>query len=507
MTWRRLHLFMVCTLGLSSLVVLYLGRKPLCIDSRVVERIDRVSPQGVESAWRCSLNRDTGFSPFLSRHLTLWEPRIKEVEENLGRLRGFQKPLRIVILSERPWAYHLSEGLLFIGERMLASRGHLERAFVKAWLRENDKDLPAPDLIEESQADLLQKIVSNSLALEDGGRGLRMRFKARWPQVMKDAEAYCASPWKASEHYEPCEKNPAALGDLAWRLSLRPLVSAALISAWKEQSLADRLRMLSALPQWLGSVSGAEISRSEGTVGPSASSRAVRDVIRLVSRRSLLVGGERTVSFAGSFSGHLRDAGFREEQPELNLDVLVVSEDGIKNPRSLVKNLSLLAGGEKNLRIAVKDPENLWVLPNQRRLPWRELEGLKAERIAVLRCGNLDFDFDWVLSFEGLAQRLFVVDACGSGNPPDLNPWVKNGAEAFAAANKGVHFIQFHLPSLALRGKELKGRSAVLPVIERHDVNDPVLRTLGWQDLRRSEESDAWHPRAFVDAIEWFRVN
>lgn len=47
----------------------------------------------------------------------------------------------------------------------------------------------------------------------------------------------------------------------------------------------------------------------------------------------------------------------------------------------------------------------------------------------------------------------------------------------------------------------------VLSVIQKRDLNDPIFKTLGWQELQWSRTLDAYQPRAQLDAIEWFRLN
>jgi hypothetical protein len=223
-----------------------------------------------------------------------------------------------------------------------------------------------------------------------------------------------------------------------------------------------------------------------------------------MSDRSAKGGGSAFSSLTAAFASRLQKAGFRDAKANVNLDFLILSERELQMDSELLKSLTQFAEARPALKIAIKDPKNLWLLPTGNVLPVEDMAGLTADRLAVLRCNR--FDFEWVFSFEANAKKLFVIDSCG-GALPDLRPWILEGPEGFARANKDFKFIQFHLPSLALRKLELDRSKDVRSVIEGRDVTDPVFQTLGWQELNWSENAQAYRPRAYVDAIEWFRIN
>lgn len=496
----RLNRFLWLSLGALCLTGLYLSRKPLCIDSRTVERLDRVGADGTETVWACRLSRSAPWSQALFRRLPGWEHRIERIETALERIEPFGKPLRVVVLTERPWAFRLERGTLFIGDRMMEAGGHFERGLVKAWLAERDPNFASGHLVSEVSADLLYGMISGGLSLEDTERERRTRTGARWPLTLKDAREYCSSPWKLSEHYELCGKSPALLRDRAWRLSLRPLLSSALLSAWWDLPVRDRVELYGRLPEW--AAAGVHAIAGTDREGLGSAIESVHAFQRSVVSKSPAVPS--AAALAAMLDFKLRQAGFVEETDRMRLDVLVVSEMPLDAGSAWFRQLASFAGAHSSLKIAVKDPAGLTLLPARGRLRVDDLSNLQAQRVTVLRCGR--FDFDWVLSFEPVAQRLFVVDACGS-KLPDLRPWIAKDAESFALANKGFRFIQFHVPSLAKRKDSLNRATDVLTVIQKRDVSDPVFKTLGWQELNWFKTVDAYQPRAQLDAIEWFRLN
>lgn len=497
---NRLNRILGLSLGVLILAGLYLSRKPLCIDSRVVERLDRIEAGTTETAWSCSIGRDTTWSSALFRRLPRWEKRIAAVEETLWRIDPFKKPLHVVVLADRPWAFRLNDDTLFIGDRLIEAEGHLERAIAKQWLRERDPNFESGRLETEVATDLVFGMVSGALNLEDPTHQVRTRTGSRWPLALKDAANYCSSPWKLSEHYELCLKDPGSLRDRAWRLSLRPLLASATLSAWWDMPLSDRLDLYRRLPAW--SAAGFPVTVETPKEGLESSVLSVQAFRQAIQSKGVNDPVARVL--AKGLGEKLRQAGFNETDDRVSLDILVLSEMPLETSSTWFQQMAAFAAARPSLKIAVKDPAGLTLLPSRARLMVDGISELKASRVAVLRCGR--FDFDWVLSFEGLAQRLFVVDACGSALP-DLRAWVANDAEGFATMNKNFRFIQFHLPSLAARKDRLNRSTDVLTVVEKRDVADPVFRTLGWQELNWEKNANAYHPRAQLDAIEWFRIN
>lgn len=507
MLTARLNVLWLVSLGFLTLAGVYLSRKPQCIDSRVVERLDRLGTSETESIWRCSLMKDTPWNPHLAVQLPGWQSRITRIEENLWRLEPFRQPLRIVVLPQRPWAYRLQKGTLYIGEKMIEAEGHLERGFVKAWLRERDPSLIEGDLVEEVLADFLQGMIDGNPEFEDVARGVRTRLGARWPQTLKDGFSYCESPWKLSEHYETCMRDVTRFESQAWKLSLRPLLTTSLLAAWADMPLRQRLESFREISHWTENAkdAAAESGLTDVTGAPAVAGAAATllDFQKRLSRRTDQ-GGSAAMTLSAGFTENLRRLGFREVEPTVSLDVLVLSDFPLDANSPVLSQLTTFASLRPSLKIGVKDPRRLALLPTKNRLLVDSLDGLRANRVAVLRCGR--FDFDWVLSFAASAQKLFVVDVCGA-EQPDLRPWVVAGAEGFASANPKFRFIQFHLPSLAARKNTIALSSDVLSLIQRRDISDPIFQSLGWQELNWSDALKAYHPRAHFDAIEWFRIN
>jgi hypothetical protein len=99
-----------------------------------------------------------------------------------------------------------------------------------------------------------------------------------------------------------------------------------------------------------------------------------------------------------------------------------------------------------------------------------------------------------------------VVDHCEKDKKISFKRFLAEGAEGFGAENKGIAFVQFHLPSLLMKKTELQSVANVFDFIQKRDPDSASFRSLGWREIHWNEQASAYQPRAFVDAIEWFRT-
>lgn len=83
--------------GLLSLFVVQMTRRPLCIESKVVERIDRLGVQGTDTVYRCAVNRETPFSTYFSEQSRDLTYRIQKTERLLESIEPFERKVQLTI--------------------------------------------------------------------------------------------------------------------------------------------------------------------------------------------------------------------------------------------------------------------------------------------------------------------------------------------------------------------------------------------------------------------------
>jgi len=497
--------FCVLTLG-----ILYSVRKPLCIDSKVVDRIDR----GSESVFKCSANRRVPFSTYFDKNLPFLAARIQHLDHFLETLTPFKNRLRLVIVAEKPDYFLVTKNALYIGEDLLQAEGHLEKALAKFWYRENVQHLFAYEtLFEEVYTDFLLYLANGRLSIQDPVRNVRTRVGGgRWPQVLKSAQAYCQSPWKISEHYSFCalmQKQESAFQNQIVELSLRPMLVSSWIKSYQDLSFRDQYQMIRNLRDLLtrDHIPDLPLVRTGG-LGPQSSplleaSEAVKNISNFLMSSQLSQTSSSHRVFVSLVANQLRQFGYKDALGGVHFDLLVVSENKLSPESEQFRHFITLSKKNPGIKMAVKDPDSLWMLPSLYPIQWPTLNALQANRIVYGKCGNYDFDFVW--QFAGLTEKLMILNVC-KGRKFNLAGYLQAGAEGFGEQNKDISFIQFHVPSLLMRKDQLAGAGDVYQLVSRRELENPAFRSLGWQKLLWSEKAQAYQPKSFIDGIEWFKV-
>ncbi len=520
--------------GLLTLMAIYSARRPLCIDSKVVERIDRLGVQSTDLVYRCAVNKDVRFNTYFNENARVISQRIGAVERFLESIEPFKRKMQITILEDRPYLFRIQDHQIFIGQALFEADGHLEKALAKVWYRERaDSFFINQTLMEEVFTDFLVYGSDGALKIENPLSKKETDFSDfHWPYVIKSAAGYCDSPWKFSEHVSLCaaliavlkpQEEIQSLKDVVTEYSLRPLLTHAWISSFQTLPFRDQGAFLKGLPRLLRETHSPELPI---VLGPAASDISRSDVLSeaassvknmnsFISTSQLIHDSAAYKSFLVGLNYHLRASGFNDKFAEATFDLLFVSEQPLSNKSKIYTQLKELALTHPHLHIALRDSENVWMLPASFPIPLSSLSPYHAQKTVVEKCGA--FNFSYVLKFADITEKLLVVDVCRgpSANPTigkvadqelKYSQYLLDGVQGFGQQNQGVTFIQFHLPSLVMKQTQLSSLENLYDLVQKHELTNPVFKSLGWQEVKWNESVKAFQPKAFVDGIEWFRV-
>lgn len=500
--------------GLLSLFVVEMTKRPLCIDSKVVERVDRLYAKGSDTVYRCAVNKETEFNTYFNERSRDLGTRLQKAERLLESIEPFQRKVQLTIFEDRPLLFRVQGHHIYMGQEILDAPGHLEKALAKIWFRERNEVLFAQQaLMEEVMTDFLLYLDLGDLDIGDPGTKIKTALrKVKWPYVLKSVASYCESPWKKSEHYVACKtkEGQESIEDQVIEMSLRPLIVHSWVRAYTLLPFRERLLFSKSLPlllraehtQMLPLVNAEDISQPTTALGKAA--MAITNMNHYVSKSMKVKDSETHRLFVSNFTNEIRANGFDNAFAEANFDILfVLQKDLPENDKTLSEFLKL-AKANPNLQMAIQSEKNLWMLPSKYPIPLESFGIIKANRTVVEKCGG--YNFSYVMDYADTTEKLLVVDHCEKQKDLAYAGFLKDGAEGFGVENKGAAFVQFHLPSLLMRRTELSTVSNVFEFIQRRDVESPSFKSLGWSEVHWSEQAKAYKPKAFVDAIEWFRV-
>ncbi|MGZ6428908.1 MAG: hypothetical protein ACXWRR_06045 [Bdellovibrio sp.] len=427
---------------------------------------------------------------------------------------SFGRKIQITIDETQPYLFKIADHHLFIGGKLIAAPGHLEKAIAKIWFREQaSTSLLHQDLLEEIVTDLLIYLNSGELNIGDPDNKMQTAIeKLKWPYAIKPIQDYCESPWRQSEHYSSCEKKDLINSNFKTAtidIGLRSLLSGNLVRAFKKLSPQQRFGFLQDFPKILQFENSRQLNRSkylelrqddESVLNKMAD--ALNDISFYMTKSDATKNSAVLHAFANYFEAEMATSAFKGDG-EAKLDFLYIGQNRLNSDSLFFKHFTKFAEHNQTIQIAVKDEEKIWLLPSKYPFDSVTFGKVMAKQTIVEICG--DYDFRYILGYADRTDKLLVVKNCGQ-QEIKYSRFLKDGPDGFAKENNGVNFVQFHLPSLLMRKSELQQVSNVFNFLKVRDTNSPSFKSLGWQDLNCNKFTNVYQPKASVDAIEWFRV-
>lgn len=481
------------TLCFCSAIVAFafVTRKPLCIDSTLVERIDRVTTQGTKSVYACHLRHHVTFDPFFAESIPAWVAALKPLEQSIQYSGVSPKKVSITILDHQKMSFRLHGSEVFIGGPLLQDEETLPYAVIRALIRSRiSKSVLADPLIETVLADLIYASVYNrydSLALNLGEASNETVFDSsaekRWLQVLRSKTEYCQSGWRLMEHAEACSTQIKMKEDQLVLFSARAMIGKSFERALKTLNNAERLRLQESI---LTDIATLEISPHK--FGQTIFEPQSQDFFEIAVYVSNLFEALKKSSPHGSAFFRLIDRaqfeaqilGFKEDYQQTLADVLVRGEN---LDTAEFEKLSKLARQIPNLDLVLTTADKEAVLPSIQMLPKHRFGEIKAYRTIWFRCGlpSAQEIADQILE----TNRVLVIDSCKKLEV-DLASYLESGIETFARKNPTAGFIHIHVPSFLHAMK--KGQNPFL-----------------WDSAEFVKSANAFRNKGPIQAVDWFR--
>jgi hypothetical protein len=488
-------------------------KRPLCIDSRIVERIDRISLDTTETIYRCSAFNKVPYSRYFDFNSDIIEARVEAVSVFLKNIESLNQTIVVKINEAQPILFRIKDHEIEIGSQLFNSQGHFERGLIKIWLAERLKqDLNSQQLFLEVAADFLLFALQGQVELEDPILKVKTKVGgARWPHVLKSKDGYCDSPWKISEHFSACGlfKNETVIGsEQLLLLSLRPLMTSVWVKAYSEFSLSKKLRFLHLLPRYLQTQQLTSEKAIEMVLTDNHPLKQgmmnIKKMTDLMNSSSLIQNETEYREFYSRVAQNLQQSGVNDSFAEAYFDYLFEYPEEISIHSVLFKNLEKIAINNPQLQLAIKDKFQIWVLPSLSSLPLKSFDQIKTQQHVFLAC--LGLKEIQMKQFFNQAEKLLLIKGCDQNKNINFDVLVSKGIQAFSSQNKQLAFIQFHLPSFEMKAKELAHIKNFFELVNARDISRPEFQTLGWSQVQWYEDSQAYKPKAVVDAIELFRT-
>jgi hypothetical protein len=506
-----------CLTYFSLLSLIWISNDSICTNSTTVNSIDIIRHGKKDTVYHCDSKQKANFDVKIEKIVNKLNQRLPIIENYLvanSPQDNQRSKFSIVINYDRLLQFELSDTQLKIGAVLLEEPGNLERGLIKYWIRSKINDqLLTHGLFEESVVDLIYFSFSGRLDIVDpiNAKSSRIGYH-RWPQVLKSFDEYCESSWKMLEHSENCsrissQKDSETVHDYI-EMSLRPLTSQALIQAYLELNLIERQKFISHLPTNLQkftlSSNKALETILEETNPLKKGLRSIRSFANVFTEPKFLQELEYK-KFAASISELLEQSGVTDSFAEAYVDYLVEIPETLRTDGVFFKSLKKAAERNTDIQFAVTDRKNIWILPFGDRLPVKSFDQIHSRQVIFFACPALK-EFD-VKNYFHSSEKLLLIKGCEQNSEFNFSTITKNNLNDFLHSNSEFSFLQFHLPSLESKQKDLEHIKNFFELVKNRKFDGQEFKILGWTQIQWSEETNSYKPKAAVDAIEYFRLN
>lgn len=513
--WFKKWLPTLTFLGFSVLTLVFLAwsQKPLCIESRVVERLDRFGAQGTEAVYRCSSRVRVPYTQFWGDNVRSVSDRLVATERFLENIEPFSKKYQISIFQDRPLLYRIQGTQVFLGETLIKTPGQLERLLVSLWVYEKANRSPEqPGLLEEALVDLLLEMAWDGNKLVNPLTGARFNLiGVSWPQAIQSEENYCESFWALPQHYQFCAQrsstqSKAKIEHRFVEMSLRSLVYRNLRQSFEQLTWGEQYRLLLSTAKMLRSQPVLEKSKEffdDSLSDIEHAAQLMASVGDLLFSAGVDLSDDRVKAFSTYYRAQLEGDQALQSSSVAKVDYLLRLQRSSFEESIEFKNLVDWSQKNPEIKVGIQNGDDLYLLPNTHALSANSFGSIRSRNLMIESCG--DFEISYLLSLEAVAERVLLLNSCNRKAEIDLTSYVDKGVEKFAAKNSRVAFVYLHIPSLQSRKMQIEKLGQIFANI-RHPQT-PLAKALGWQEIRFNSQTKAYEPHAAIEGIQLYRLS
>lgn len=495
---------LLVTLMGSIVLFAYVARRPLCIDSKIVERIDSISKKGTATAYRCALHRHVQYDEALAQQKTELSRRLQKLGRFFDLVGPLNSKINLTVIRGSQDLYRIQDHEVYLADSVLQAQGQLEKAFLRVWFRERaHPDLQASSLIEESFTDFLYFTMTGDFDLEEAKTKIPIGqdLEPRWPRVLTSWSGYCHSLWRTNEDLRLCEDLKSFSDDEIHLMSLRPLLVNALISSYQNLSASEQVAFLQGFANSLGQMQFHQ--KNFGITPVQLHQRSYYEAVSQLENWTYFLNGlgshvPHADKIAALFELELRKRGFDDSNQQSVLDKLVMADELSSVQRKSIleemnRNKQFLIGLETHgsLQMSLQsEPLNLKLLG-----PVRAISGV------YLHCGTPDLKKIGEMSKK--VEKLLFVNFCGTEQVVYLKGYFEKDVWTFAKQNPGLKFAELHLPSLMLALQKMPGQNPIQLLSEKKKES---LQPLGWKDPVFDEITNSYRAQSAIEMVDWYRL-
>lgn len=463
----------------------FVARRPLCIDSRTVEKIDvQISSDKQVSIFRCSTLRRVDYHPRVVKIINEINRRLPILERSLVLLGNFQKDIQINIVLDSidDARVKTRSGLISGTEKAILAKGSLEKLILKAWILDQipesfyDLSESSRILSLEVQSDLLLYSLFGEFNFYEPRTQIEVTRESlvRWPFTLEKGESYCIGPWRSLESYKICENLGSS--EMLHLLSSRSFLSEVLMASYDSLSRFEKIKFIESYKDLIkdapfsriipikdfSTLKNYEISSSSFV----SIKNEVDQFLNLYLKASEKLSSVHEFSF--NVNKNLKKMGYFLEEDQFFVDTLAILENKntaffhqIKN--HVFENSDSFQAIEVNGQVFMTRQMDPFVLS--------DLGRIIANRGIIVRC-KLPLLED-IAALEPRFEKIIFVKNCGE-RLAQLELLMSGKLKEFAKKNPEVRLAHFHIPSLKMALQKMPSNEIYIALTQKR-----------WEELKK----------------------
>lgn len=493
-----------------SLSLLFFSRKPLCLNTRLVDKMERLGAQSKEQVFKCDLNRTIPYSIYWRENLQSLNLRLQRLESALSLFSVPDRGLQVVVFKEKENIQILQGNTVYISENLLEKDGLFESLIVQGWLREMN-----PGFFEKNSL-LVEALTENFLYSAYGEKSFeKIRTEKRqnrnwFLQVATASSEGCIKKQRLTDKFNLCLDGSQPLWMDTQKFAVQSWMVVFKSLPWNEKipflkELIQIVKRVSVDPLKDGTLEGDLQKANE-----SPEEVAHNNLKLLISVLAQSNPGTEDVlfqKFLVRLGSLFQKEGLQDIVEDATLSLVYFVEEELTKESSLYLSMMELSRKNPNEKIAMLDQKKVWFFPSGLSLPRESLRWVKSKKMVFQTCRSLNMS--QIQQFAVVSDRFLLIKNCDSAQVPLLAQFLKKGAEGFALQNPNLAFVHFHLPSLMMKKDKVNPQQDIFELLSRRQVasqQDSISTVFGWQQLEWKKDLQAYSPRAYVDAINLFRT-
>lgn len=486
------------TLVSTAVLVLFFSfnhQTNICVQSNYIEKVVFKKAE----VYNCSRNIRLDWNAQLDKE-------IKSLNENLLKVESFIKiktkpSLKLEILEQKN-VYYFSGNHLFLSKNLVENSQTLQLHLLKDWIGFYNPKIKENLILEDLLSHFKYYLLFGKLP--EGFQSQDFQANVTWKRIQTSSNPSCVTNWKLTNSWDLCINSSYQFFDTSFDFVYDRLYTKVLnswVKSFNSLSLPQKYEINSDFKNHLLNY---KYSGAPSEIRQNSFNFHLKVFSEFWMHDKNIPSSEAGKKFLFSFLRDLNKYNFNSLVENSQFDLIYFKQNLNWTTVYENKNIHLLMKKYPHLKIAVSNFKEMIILPVEKKIKIDIFSKIKSDQIVLETCSQMKVND--LIKYSKVTEKLILTYDCDFNQFKKIDQLLVQGAPGFAAQNLDVQFAQFHLPSLLQKKEFLNGDSEVFQYVQARNVKNSVYEVFGWKELNWDQVTKSYKPKAYVDAIGYFRT-